>query len=115
MGVVLVTTQIEDGSFNVRSIAHSRNTRISMELTSEMELESQSLYYGKVCNLFSAIIPILTIINQPEDLGGALDDFDAYLLNHGINDQLASYITQYAEEKEEMVYFFFIDLFIFIN
>jgi hypothetical protein len=60
MGAFLVTALVKDDSFIVRSIAHSRNTRIVMERTAEVEWECQGLYYGKVCNSFSAVITILT-------------------------------------------------------
>jgi len=84
MGALLVTALIEEDSFVVRSIAHSYNTRVAMERTAEVEWERQGLYYGK-----------------HDDLASSTQDFDDYLLDRGINKQLASYITRYAEEKGE--------------
>jgi hypothetical protein len=63
MGALLVTALVEEDSFNVRSIAHSHNTRIAMERTAEVEWECQALYYGKVCTSFSAVLINLTIIS----------------------------------------------------
>jgi hypothetical protein len=55
--------------------------------------------------------------NQSEDLGVSRQAFDSYLLNRGVNKELASYIMRYAEEKEKKVQYLFFHCFfsIFIH
>jgi hypothetical protein len=58
-----VTALAREDSFDVRAIAHSRNARIAMEHTAEVDWQCRRLYYGRVCNSSSAVITNLTLIS----------------------------------------------------
>ena len=56
MGVLLVSAIAMEKSFTVRSIAHSRDNRITMDRTVEMDWQCQNLYFGKVCTFVLGLI-----------------------------------------------------------
>ena len=88
-GAMALDTISQDGAFLVENIAFYKDAQVGTEISSEMDWKRRGLYIGP----------------QFEHLDvGVQEEIERFLAERGIDEQLAAFIPEYAEFKEQKVY-----------
>ncbi|KZT24864.1 mitochondrial glyco protein [Neolentinus lepideus HHB14362 ss-1] len=88
-GALNIDAMCQDGTFIVDNLSFYSDTKIGTELTAEMDWKRRGLYIGP----------------QFETLDVAVQEaFEQFLQERGINENLALFIPEYAEHKEQKEY-----------
>lgn len=81
-------TTISEGVFSVQNITHYKDAALATELSSEADWKRRGLYLGP----------------QFEHLDPAVQEsFENFLNERGIDENLAAFLPEYAEWKEQQV------------
>lgn len=87
-GAINVDALCDEGAFLLENISFYNDTKIGTELTAEADWKRRGLYVGPQ---FEQLDPTVQ------------EEFEAYLVERGVDESLALFIPDYAEWKEQQV------------
>lgn len=88
-GALSVDMVCQDSHFLIENISFYEDAKLSQELTAEADWKRRGLYIGPAFETLDV---------------GVQDEFDKYLQERGINENVAAFIPDYAAHKEQQEY-----------
>jgi len=93
-GALTIDALCQEGAFIIDSISFYNDTKLGTELTAESDWKRRGLYIGPQFDTLDI---------------GVQEDFEKFLQERGINENLALFIPEYAGSKEQTEYIKWLD------